>query len=207
MRNVVVTEVFGVANTQLWKAYLLKLQHIARALRDRQNCPWATKICPDLLQMEEALPFVQLDRCANEVLLLHGTEAEAAHDIARQGFDGRLSRRALYGSGVYLTVDACKAADPQYCGNQATSFMIVARAILGHPFLAQGPMPKHNRPPWVEGTDILHDSTIAIPGIPTGKGNGKGKRLQQQHWEFVLPDSQLYPQYIVKFTRQETAPH
>ena len=49
----------------------------------------------------------------------------------------------------------------------------IARAILGHPFLTNGPMPTHNRPPEVNDSGAPHDSTIARPGIPNGKGQRK----------------------------------
>ena len=49
----------------------------------------------------------------------------------------------------------------------------IARAILGHPFLTNGPMPTHNRPPEVNDSRAPHDSTIARPGIPNGKGQRK----------------------------------
>ena len=52
------------------------------------------------------------------------------------------------------------------------------------------------RPPLVDGLDVPHDSTVARPGIPNGKGKGKGVHL---HWEFVVQDAQLYPELIVQF--------
>merc|ERR1712048_1408524 len=83
MREVRVTGVYRVANMNLWRQYSLKRQQIGQALRTRHSCPRATDICPELLTLQRALPHVDLDTNANEVLLLHGTSR--AEDIAHQG--------------------------------------------------------------------------------------------------------------------------
>ena len=122
-----------------------------------------------------------------------------------------MNRRALYGIGVYLTIESCKAAQYSEGGT-----IIVTRALLGHPYMAQGPMETHLRRPNVEGMDVPHDSTIVAPGTPNGKGKGKGKRVGkgkakgsdvQKHWEFVVPDTQLYPElrldlFVPAFSRR-----
>ena len=99
---------------------------------------------------------------------LHGTSK--AEDIAAQGFDDRMNRRALYGIGVYLTIESCKAAQYSEGGT-----IIVTKALLGHPYMAQGPMETHLRRPNVEGMDVPHDSTIVAPGPPNGKGKATGR--------------------------------
>jgi hypothetical protein len=69
-------------------------------------------------------------------------------------------------------------------------------ATLRHPYMEEGNMQTHERPPEVEGHDVLHNSTIAKLGISKGKGKGK-----QLHWEFVIErgDLQIYPEFIVTF--------
>ena len=132
--------------------------------------------------------------------MLQGTTADNALRIAHQGFDERLSERlserALYGSGVYFTIDACKAA--QYSGSDATRCIIVARAILGHPFMAQGPMHSSKRAPLVADRNDPHDCVIAHPGIPNGEGKGKSKG-RQAHWEFVSKREDVYPELFIYF--------
>ena len=54
-----------------------------------------------------------------------------------------------YGEGVYLTIDARNAA--KYCGDGAQMCVIIARAVLGHPYLAPRNMPTQARPPLVDG--------------------------------------------------------
>ena len=135
----------------------------------RWSCPWATDICPDLLKLQQALPHIRVDKYANEVLLLHGTKQ--AEGIGLQGRDDRMNRRALYGTEVYLAINACKAA--QCCDGEVFE-LVVARATLGHPYMAAGAMRTHLRPPEVEGLGVPHDSKVARPGIPNGQGKGKG---------------------------------
>merc|ERR1711957_633057 len=115
----------------------------------------------------------------------------------QEGFDDRMTRRHFYGRGVYFTTDSCKALE--YCDKGPAKCIIVARVILGHPFIAKGPMKNSERPPAVDDLPgIRHDSVIAIPGIPNGR-NGTGGR--QLHWEFIVPrgDLQIYPELLVKF--------
>ena len=57
---------------------------------------------------------VDLDPCANEVLLLHGTTEQKANIIEKQGFDDRLAERGLYGKGSSVVKNrrpSNKAAD------------------------------------------------------------------------------------------------
>eukprot|EP00929_Paragymnodinium_shiwhaense_P043601 TRINITY_DN22414_c0_g1_i1.p1 TRINITY_DN22414_c0_g1~~TRINITY_DN22414_c0_g1_i1.p1 ORF type:complete len:570 (+),score=57.79 TRINITY_DN22414_c0_g1_i1:112-1821(+) len=194
MREVNVTSVRSVVNVQLWKKYSLQRQQMAEKLQGRQDCPWAREL-PHLAELAQLFPHISLDCRANEVLLLHGTENRHVQQIIEQGFDERLSKRGLYGRGVYFASEACKAA--QYCYTGKGRCIIVARALVGYPYFAQGPLQQLQRPP--EQTDgTLYDSIIAKPGIPNGKGGSKGSQL---HWEFVIPrgDLQAYPELVIYF--------
>merc|ERR1712232_1476218 len=101
------------------------------------------------------LDHIELDADANEGLLLHGTSNDKVKQITLQGFDDRLAGRDLYGSGLYLTSDFCKAI--QYCKGDKLQ-LFIARVVLGHPFMAQGPMKSHKRPPIAEPYGVPHDS-------------------------------------------------
>ena len=153
----------------------------------------------------KSLPWIRLQDWANEALLLHGTLYENAIKIARVGFDENLCKRGLYGAGVYMTTNLCKAVQKEYTGAGRSKCVIIGRTILGHPYLAKGPRDPHARPPDIEGgLGIPHDSVIAKPGTPngkSGKGKGKGKQQGEQvHWEMVIRrgDLQIYPELIVK---------
>ena len=95
--------------------------------------------------MARFFPYVNLDSYANEVLLLHGTHQSSATKIMQQGFDQRLAQRRLYGRGTYFTAESCKARQVGK-RHHDTSCIILARVVLGHPFMAEGPMTKHERP-------------------------------------------------------------
>merc|ERR1712151_1025441 len=103
--------------------------------------------------------------------------------------------RGLYGRGVYFTTDSCKAQ--QYCGNGSDRTIILARVLLGHPYITSGPLHSHDRPPIIEAHGVPYDSTLARPGTPKGKGKGK-----QLHWEFVVQrgDLQAYPELLIRLS-------
>ena len=104
------------------------------------------------------------------VALVHGTTPTNAMRIAKQGFDDRLSEGVLYGAGIYFTLDFCKALKYSKDRDQeGRCCFLVARVALGHPYMAEGPMRTHRRPPMVDGLDVPHDSVIAAPGIPDRK--------------------------------------
>eukprot|EP00747_Dinoflagellata_sp_TGD_P013648 gnl/TRDRNA2_/TRDRNA2_122737_c0_seq1.p1 gnl/TRDRNA2_/TRDRNA2_122737_c0~~gnl/TRDRNA2_/TRDRNA2_122737_c0_seq1.p1 ORF type:complete len:114 (+),score=10.19 gnl/TRDRNA2_/TRDRNA2_122737_c0_seq1:116-457(+) len=108
-----------------------------------------------------------------------------------QGFDDRLSERDLYGSGIYFTTESCKAA--QYCKRSSGRLcLVVARVLLGHPYLASEPMRGQRRPPLADLHGVPYDSVIARPGIVNGKPH------RQVHWEFVVPDTQAYPELFIR---------
>jgi len=197
MRGAEVTSVDAITNMKLWKQYGFKRSEMVETLEDRRQCPWVENISPEVTKLQKCFPHVRLNDAANEVLLLHGTTEDNAMCVVREGFDDRLSHRHLYGRGIYLTTDPCKAME--YCNDGPIKCILVARVILGHPFLADGPMKNSDRPPEVTHLPgIRHDSVIARPGIKNGKSGSKGRQV---HWEFVVPrgDLQIYPELIVKF--------
>ena len=101
----------------------------------------------------------------------------------------------MYGRGVYFTIDFCKAArhaDEAYDAGRYC--IIVSRVVLGHPYMATGPMKTHDRLPRIDNRDRLHDSTMACRGIPTGLHKSK----HQVHIEMVVPEgSQALPEFLV----------
>jgi len=189
--EIIVEKVEEVVNISTWKQYSVRKQNTIDALRERRDCPWLDAVAPPACKLQRYLPHIALDRSANEALLLHGTPSSNVQHILRQGFDDRLAGRDLYGAGLYLTSDFCKAA--QYTTEGCCVFL--ARVVLGHPYMATGPMKTHKRPPIAEPHGVPHDSVIASPGIP----NGNGRKDKQVHWEFVVPSEQAYPELLVHF--------
>merc|ERR1712129_300913 len=93
-----------VTNTALWRRYVFNRQQVLNQLRNRPQWPRICDVCPKVASMKQCLPYdFQLDEMENEVLLLHGTTAEKALKICRQGFDDRMAGRHLYGRGIYFT--------------------------------------------------------------------------------------------------------
>lgn len=193
MQRAKVTGVRRVANTHLWSKYKMERGQIAERIRHRSECPWVTEFASGCGELNKLFKHIKLEKYANEVLLLHGSPEESIPYIVEHGFDERLSRRGLYGSGVYFTFESCKAA--QYIGQGMKGTLILSRVILGRPFLAEGPL---SRTPMLEEYKTPYDSTIVRPGISKGKGKG-GKR--QTHWEFVVQRGSLqaYPELLIDF--------
>eukprot|EP00747_Dinoflagellata_sp_TGD_P153434 gnl/TRDRNA2_/TRDRNA2_177390_c0_seq9.p2 gnl/TRDRNA2_/TRDRNA2_177390_c0~~gnl/TRDRNA2_/TRDRNA2_177390_c0_seq9.p2 ORF type:complete len:121 (-),score=5.16 gnl/TRDRNA2_/TRDRNA2_177390_c0_seq9:19-381(-) len=110
----------------------------------------------------------------------------------KNGFDERLaSMSGMYGAGIYLSPEACKAA--QYApGNQKmgqrTHYMFYCRVVLGQPYHASRNQPQRRRPPTMDGIQgLTHDSILV--------GHSGG----QVHREVVIFDrSQAYPEYLVE---------
>ena len=69
-----------------------------------------------------------MEKHAKEVLLLHGTTADIATSIRVEGFDDRLSNRAMYGNGIHLSTDPCKVS--QYCKGDAGSIGNSAKTLM-----------------------------------------------------------------------------
>mmetsp|Transcript_71259 Transcript_71259/g.137597 ORF Transcript_71259/g.137597 Transcript_71259/m.137597 type:complete len:774 (+) Transcript_71259:70-2391(+) len=198
MRTAVVTRVETVQDLTIAKNYLRRKDSI---LEENQRLgiavqglsPPASKVFRDLF------PRIALDDRVGEHLLLHGTKH--AKTIARFGFDERLAKESgLYGLGVYLTDESCKAF--QYTDrDKEEKTMILSRVALGDAFYAKGSMLQAKRPPLRNAQDEsagCYDSIVANVGI----SNGMSLSFQQ-HREFVVFDGdQVCPDLIIYFTVQ-----
>ena len=112
-------------NVQLWKQYLLRRKLTVESHACRTQCSWAIDGIPAAAVYQAYFPYLELERNANELLLLRGTTIETAKQISEQGFDERRSRRHLYGKGVYLTTDPCRAL--QHCDTNGNTMRGRAR--------------------------------------------------------------------------------
>jgi hypothetical protein len=97
-----------------------------------------------------------------ECWLLHGTSNDCARKIVAEGFDHRLCRQGMHGSGAYFTSQSCKAH--QYtcehhmgraCLCEGERTMIVTRVALGNAYIA---------------TERLGKEVRRTPELPDGKG-------------------------------------
>eukprot|EP00929_Paragymnodinium_shiwhaense_P065656 TRINITY_DN32895_c0_g1_i2.p1 TRINITY_DN32895_c0_g1~~TRINITY_DN32895_c0_g1_i2.p1 ORF type:complete len:1067 (-),score=134.80 TRINITY_DN32895_c0_g1_i2:260-3460(-) len=206
MRSARVTQVRQVANIRLWTQYKARRAEMVDLLKKEPTCPWAHDVLPGAAKLHELLPHIPLVHDANEVLVFHGTTKAKAQDIVHgiEGFDERCSKRELYGRAVYFSTEVCKAAQDEYL--RGDGCIIIARLILGHPYQAMAGMHGNARPPKIQGGNRVHDSTVARPGIPKGKGWGKTSATQV-HYEVNLSrcEAMVYPELLVDFHIDENA--
>ena len=194
MRNVSITGLQQICNVRIWKDYEFRKEQVRKELEGREAVPTVTSNLPP-----RVCEWVHLDGKINEILLIHGTTPDKIAQIASFGFDERLARESgLYGQGVYFTDQSCKSLQYSGASGGHTGCFIIARAILGHPSNAAGPLKSLKVEPLVDPTNPCKGrchSVIAHPGIPNGNGMQK-----QVHREFVLFDgAQAYPEMVVQF--------
>eukprot|EP00929_Paragymnodinium_shiwhaense_P063300 TRINITY_DN31633_c0_g1_i1.p1 TRINITY_DN31633_c0_g1~~TRINITY_DN31633_c0_g1_i1.p1 ORF type:complete len:593 (-),score=40.33 TRINITY_DN31633_c0_g1_i1:259-2037(-) len=190
--SITIERVQRVINTATWRMYCSQKQRIASRLSG-SSCFDITNGWQEVRSLRASLDYVILDASVNEVLLLHGTPPDSAQQILEQGFDDRMANREMYGPGVYFTTDLCKAiqySKPDPVGKRC---FLLSRVVLGNPYMAPRQMHRVKRPP--EGPDGQpHDSIVARRGIPNGTPNN------QVHLEFVVRDTQAYPECLLWFT-------
>eukprot|EP00929_Paragymnodinium_shiwhaense_P100052 TRINITY_DN62085_c0_g1_i2.p1 TRINITY_DN62085_c0_g1~~TRINITY_DN62085_c0_g1_i2.p1 ORF type:complete len:586 (+),score=50.12 TRINITY_DN62085_c0_g1_i2:66-1823(+) len=195
--SVTVDKVERIINPTLWRMYCSQKQRIKMGISSGMSgrvCLDIADTMQEVKQLRTCLDYANLDALrtcsfyANEVLLLHGTPCANAPQIIAQGFDDRLASRELY-------VDMCKVL--QYCKLDRSSAgkrcFFLSRVILGDPYMAPQHMPKAKRPPEAP-CGRPFDSIVAQRGITNGTPN------KQVHLEFVVRDTQVYPECLVWFS-------
>ena len=105
-------------------------KHLGRGLRGLQKKEEGTgrkrkenkgRIILTTCEVQNVSSCPALKGGAIEAALLHGTSAANADIIAKQGFNERFTKRALYGKCVYLTIDTYRPADSRAYGVPAQS--------------------------------------------------------------------------------------
>lgn len=161
------------------------------------------------------LSDARLDDVANEVFLWYGLPAANVPVIANAGLDERVaSCNGLYGSGIYLTDQWCKALQYSRAGNcsirhkrcgqlyrcscRGPKKVLLCRALLGEPYYVRpgDNLKGQRRPPARESAEpgILYDSIIAEPGMFMMAHN-----RNQIHGEYVLFDRKsVYPEFVIE---------
>jgi len=187
-RDAEITRIVRIENPTLWREYQQCLQTVESKSKSNHNAlePLEPRVPASLSD-----PFFGLRDDLNEVMAFHGTKWEMADQIAQGGLDERFSIQGLYGAGIYLATQACKAS--QYADRNRESGEIkvfVCRVVLGDVAYT-----KHHR---VEGTARLppartnrktarYDSVVANQGDNT-----------QYHRELIVYDRrQVYPEFMV----------
>lgn len=194
MRCLEVLSVEQIHNVEIWNNYLHKRTQFRMRFQNEQLNVFTSKI-----EVADCLPWMDLDQGLNEIIALHGTSETNVRKIVESGFDERLAREnGLYGQGVYFSDESCKCL--QYSGalnSGAVGCIVVARLLLGDPYLTPGPRKGERIEPYRDEQDPRRgrfNSVIAKPGIVGNDGR------QQVHHEFVIHDGcQAYPELIVRF--------
>ena len=149
MRDFTITGIQQICNVRIWKDYELRKEQVRKELDGRHSIPAVIGGLPS-----QACSWAHLDERFNEILLIHGTTLDKIERIAHFGFDERLARESgLYGQGVYFTNQSCKSLQYSGADRDSTGCFIIARVILGHPFLAQGPLQQLKVEPLVDEDD------------------------------------------------------
>jgi hypothetical protein len=124
-----------------------------------------------------------IDPSINEYWLWHGTNAETADIICKQGLDDRVaSLSGLYGAGCYFADAFCKANQyaekPNARGQHCVLF---CRVLVGHAYCTDRHHQNERHPPLKHASDAtqgFHDSIYAEIGVANGGS--------QKHNEFVI---------------------
>eukprot|EP00928_Gymnodinium_smaydae_P042544 TRINITY_DN28627_c0_g1_i1.p1 TRINITY_DN28627_c0_g1~~TRINITY_DN28627_c0_g1_i1.p1 ORF type:complete len:580 (-),score=55.60 TRINITY_DN28627_c0_g1_i1:57-1685(-) len=193
MASARVLRVERICNPHLYDDYKLKKAR----LKSRSNIPSVTPKVSSVLR--DAFKWLSVSDEINETLLFHGSTQVNMRQIARDGFEARVSKQgSLYGLGVYFAPDSCKSF--QYCDKIGEKCIIVARVLLGHAYAAAGPMTDLRIPPHLDPNDASkgrYDSVVANEGIPNGTSGGTGT---QSHREFVIFEKCMaYPELAIFF--------
>jgi len=209
--DVTVEKVFRVESTLHWRSFAAN-RHKLKV----KNARWP-KHTPVKSQLNQGLPDSSLDHASNEVYLWHGLPASKVPVVAKGHLDNRMANcRGLYGDGIYLTDQWCKAlqytragkcsirhnvcGEKRRCRCVGPKRALLCRAAMGEAYY----VPKFNnlskRQQWPpERTDtgpgVAHDSVVAEPE--------RADAGEQAHREFVLFDQKsVYPEWIIELSWQ-----
>lgn len=203
-----IRKVDRVENIIPWQSYAARRLELV----ERSNTSGKTRDSRSLVSREIEVADSQLDDISNEVYLWHGLPAGNVPMVAYSGLDERIANcKGLYGAGIYLTDQWCKAL--QYaragkcsirhkvcqgyyrCSCPGPKRVLLCRVLLGEAYEVKrnDDLKGQRRPPERPdaGPGAVYDSIIAKQGFINGR--------QQHHREFVLFDRKsVYPEWIIE---------
>jgi hypothetical protein len=197
-----VVAVHRVEHPRLWADYAFAVSKVARDAKLLRTAVPAVPVATDTTQLRTtADPPLCAD--AGEKLLFHGTSAAVSEIIVASGFDDRVSRTGMFGSGLYAAELSSKA--DEYADDGELCKMFVVRAVLGNPYVALSAMPYLRRPPCVQGhvgapcSHERFDSVLAEVATP---GGVLANAVLTKAREFVLyRGAFMYPSLLVTYKR------
>jgi len=199
-----VQKVESVWNVDSWSSYVKRLDGITdQCSRFPGSAPvedwsgWSGNVATDELGKailtEARLP--SLENSANEFLMFHGTNPDAANLIAQNHFDMAFAcKTGLFGAGLYFAESSSKS--DEYVKPDARNHfpVIMCRVTLGRVNYVPNPDPTTD-----PGRDKLESSCL--------RGDyhsvlGDRKKARGTYREFIVYDHyQVYPHFIVWYTR------
>eukprot|EP01047_Picozoa_sp_COSAG01_P039368 COSAG01_NODE_3249_length_6355_cov_4.524137_1_plen_798_part_00 len=231
MDRLCVHRVVRVENAPLFDSYQRERAKIRRRLDGVRTGGGAVarleEHAPAWLAAVDGFPAV-VDADVNEFVLWHGTSAsidipnadgsvqqqETWEVLAHHGFDERVggdSNGGLYGKGIYLADAASKAN--QYstgppsgvCSRPLNTHghhcMLSCRVTMGDPYMTPGTLQGERRPPNNPATPGLpYDSVFAEESVTdNGQGGGPGSQFHNEY--VVFAKAQVYPEYVIWYTK------
>lgn len=192
-----VTRALQVQNLPLYLEYM-EMQKKMLDLLEGSTVPIVKPDVNETLRNELAKMGTAAMPTLNERVLFHGTSPETAEEIAKTGFDLRLSRKGgLYGQGIYFARQSCKSC--QYCPCSQTGdekAIILSLVSLGDYYVTDKTCSEWVRPPQHDSSSRrAYDSIIARSGPMQGH-----PYKNQTHEEYIIfNERQAYPAYILYF--------
>jgi len=191
----VIRRVIRVENSSMWSTYMAKRERLrSRGSIDKPDPPVETAE----IVAEHPGIFTPLDPSVNEFYLWHGTHIRAALSIAREDFRIEMAGSnagTMYGKGCYLAENCTKAdeyaKDEPHGYYEGVFALLLCRVSMGKYFYTT----ERNDQAGDKVKSGEFDSTV---GDRTKKAN--------TFREFVVYDTeQVYPEYVVLYSRQPRA--
>jgi len=180
-----VVEARRIEDSTMWARYARKCHEIqARGCKGL-----AVRTTPELRPAAQC----QLNEGANEVYLLHGTSLESAEGIAHSGFRLDLAGSAMgaaFGKGAYFAECITKSDEYARPDAEMRCAMVLCRVCLGEVYRVQDFDPEGELRVLNSGK---YDSLLGDREARVGTFR-----------EFVVYEpQQIYPEYIITYTRRD----
>eukprot|EP00727_Mastigamoeba_balamuthi_P003257 m51a1_g12929 hypothetical protein (449) ;mRNA; f:44-1553 len=131
-----VTEVLRVQNTLLWRNYATQRQIVLERIDETHDEMGDLRCVDTEISRADSPPNHKLEKDVNELYLFHGTHTELVNAVCQHGVEERVSKRAMFGKGVYFTENSSKADEySKPISDSGRLCMFLMRVIVGRPFV------------------------------------------------------------------------
>eukprot|EP01006_Ploeotia_vitrea_P066418 TRINITY_DN94939_c0_g1_i1.p1 TRINITY_DN94939_c0_g1~~TRINITY_DN94939_c0_g1_i1.p1 ORF type:complete len:266 (+),score=16.30 TRINITY_DN94939_c0_g1_i1:36-833(+) len=189
-----VSSVHRVQNPRLWNLHIKRVRSTTSWIGNKFDKP-PSEVTVNTFRVDSKMSCCPLPP-PNYVYLFHGTQKEHIGDICTNGLDPRFNTQSLYGSGVYLTDQFCKALQYAPPDSEGHCWVFYCRVLLG------------NAHTIVDKQDVSINEKCGRGANPRNCNSLVAKGGFTQHWatqvhnEFVVKDGfQCYPEFLLKVKR------